>query len=63
MPTAHQISGTWLMAFQLARNVSGASKVITIVFAGKALKVPELLGEGVVDEGLSVAIVRALRPS
>jgi NADPH:quinone reductase-like Zn-dependent oxidoreductase len=35
----------------LAKNVFGAGKVITTVSTSKVAKVPELLGEGVVDQG------------
>ncbi|TWU74637.1 hypothetical protein ED733_002729 [Metarhizium rileyi] len=44
------LSGTGSYACQLAKNVFGAGKVITTVSTSKVPKVPELLGEGVVDE-------------
>jgi NADPH:quinone reductase-like Zn-dependent oxidoreductase len=39
-----------MFACQLAKNVFHAGKVITTVSTSKVPKVPELLGEGVVDE-------------
>lgn len=44
------LSGTGAAACQLAKNVFKAGKVITTVSTAKVAKVPELLGEGVVDE-------------
>ncbi|OAQ68690.1 alcohol dehydrogenase [Pochonia chlamydosporia 170] len=44
------LSGTGSYACQLAKNVFGAGKVITTVSTSKVPKVPELLGDGVVDE-------------
>jgi NADPH:quinone reductase-like Zn-dependent oxidoreductase len=46
------VSGTGSFACQLAKNVFGADKVITTLSASKLCRVAELLGEGVVDEGL-----------
>lgn len=45
------MSGTGLFACQLAKTVFGAGKVITTVSTSKVAKVPELLGEEVVDQG------------
>ncbi|KAG5921286.1 hypothetical protein E4U42_005911 [Claviceps africana] len=45
------LSGTGSFACQLAKNVFGAGKVITTVSTSKVPKIPELLGEGVVDQG------------
>ncbi|KAL2404122.1 hypothetical protein ABEF95_000605 [Exophiala dermatitidis] len=44
------LGGTGVFACQLAKNVFGASKVITTVSTAKVPKVKELLGDGVVDE-------------
>ncbi|KAG6026147.1 hypothetical protein E4U41_001341, partial [Claviceps citrina] len=44
------LSGTGSLACQLAKNVFGAARVVTTVSTSKVAKVPELLGEGVVDE-------------
>lgn len=44
------MSGTGAYCCQLAKNVFKAGKVITTVSTGKIPKVPELLGEGVVDQ-------------
>ncbi|KAF4969189.1 hypothetical protein FSARC_3565 [Fusarium sarcochroum] len=44
------LSGTGALACQLAKNVFHAGKVITTVSTSKLPKVPELLGEGVVDQ-------------
>ncbi|KAL4807988.1 chaperonin 10-like protein [Aspergillus unguis] len=44
------LGGTGMFACQLAKNVFKAGKVITTVSTAKVPKVPELLGEGVVDE-------------
>ncbi|KAH8697973.1 alcohol dehydrogenase [Talaromyces proteolyticus] len=44
------LSGTGLFACQLAKHVFRAGKVITTVSTSKVPKVPELLGEGTVDE-------------
>ncbi|KAK9324813.1 chaperonin 10-like protein [Lipomyces orientalis] len=44
------LSGTGSAACQLAKNVFGASKVITTVSTSKVSEVPALLGEGVVDD-------------
>lgn len=44
------LGGTGVAACQLAKNVFKAGKVITTVSTAKVAKVPELLGEGVVDE-------------
>ncbi|OAG05791.1 GroES-like protein [Paraphaeosphaeria sporulosa] len=44
------LSGTGSMACQLAKNVFHAGKVITTVSTSKISRVPELLGEGVVDQ-------------
>lgn len=46
------VSGTGSFACQLAKNVFGAGKVITTVSTSKVPKVPALLGEGVVDQGM-----------
>ncbi|OAL23820.1 hypothetical protein AYO22_06139 [Fonsecaea multimorphosa] len=40
----------WAYACQLAKNVFHAGKVITTVSTAKVARVPELLGEGVVDQ-------------
>lgn len=45
-----KVSGTGSYACQLAKNLFHAGKVITTVSTAKVSKVPELLGEGVVDE-------------
>lgn len=45
------MSGTGSLACQLAKNVFKAGKVITTVSTAKVPRVPELLGEGVVDQG------------
>lgn len=45
------MSGTGSYACQLAKNVFHAGKVITTVSTSKVPRVPELLGQGVVDEG------------
>ncbi|KAI3574474.1 chaperonin 10-like protein [Fusarium oxysporum f. sp. albedinis] len=44
------LSGTGAIACQLAKNVFHAGKVITTVSTSKIPKVPELLGEGTVDQ-------------
>lgn len=44
------VSGTGAYACQLAKNVFKAAKVITTVSTSKVPKVPELLGETVVDQ-------------
>ncbi|KAH7148435.1 chaperonin 10-like protein [Dactylonectria macrodidyma] len=44
------LSGTGAFACQLAKNVFHAGKVITTVSTSKMTKVPELLGEAVVDQ-------------
>ncbi|KAJ2961974.1 hypothetical protein NQ176_g10969 [Zarea fungicola] len=44
------LGGTGAYALQLAKNVFKASKVITTVSTSKVSKVPELLGENVVDQ-------------
>merc|ERR1712000_331266 len=44
------LSGTGLFACQLAKNVFRAGKVITTVSTSKVSQVPQLLGEGVVDQ-------------
>ncbi|KAF2446039.1 GroES-like protein [Karstenula rhodostoma CBS 690.94] len=44
------VSGTGSIAFQLAKNVFHAGKVIMTVSTSKVSKIPELLGEGVVDQ-------------
>ncbi|KAL5617913.1 hypothetical protein FOVSG1_000135 [Fusarium oxysporum f. sp. vasinfectum] len=44
------LSGTGAIACQLAKNVFHAGKVITTVSTSKISKVPELLGEGTVDQ-------------
>ncbi|RMZ92629.1 hypothetical protein DV736_g132, partial [Chaetothyriales sp. CBS 134916] len=44
------LSGTGAYACQLAKTVFRAGKVITTVSTAKVPKVPELLGEGVVDQ-------------
>jgi len=44
------VGGTGAYACQLAKNVFKAGKVITTVSTSKVAKVPELLGEGVVDQ-------------
>ncbi|ETN40199.1 uncharacterized protein HMPREF1541_04475 [Cyphellophora europaea CBS 101466] len=44
------LSGTGAYACQLAKNVFSAGKVITSVSTAKVARVPELLGEGVVDQ-------------
>ena len=44
------VSGTGSIACQLAKNILGASKVITTVSTKKVPKVDELLGAGVVDQ-------------
>ena len=46
---AYKVGGAGSFACQLAKNVFGASKVITTVSTSKVDKVPELLGEGIVD--------------
>lgn len=49
-------------ACQIAKNVLGAAKVITTVSTDKVLKVEQLLGPGVVDEGALIlnTLVQAL---
>ncbi|EPE06508.1 alcohol dehydrogenase [Ophiostoma piceae UAMH 11346] len=44
------LGGTGAYACQLAKNVFGAGKVITTVSTSKIAKVPEFLGDGVVDQ-------------
>lgn len=44
------LSGTGSVAVQLAKNVFGAARVITTVSTGKVPRVPELLGDGTVDQ-------------
>lgn len=44
------MSGTGACACQLAKNVFRAGRVITTVSTSKVSRVPELLGEGVVDQ-------------
>jgi NADPH:quinone reductase-like Zn-dependent oxidoreductase len=48
----HLVSGTGIYACQLAKNVFRAGKVITTVSTSKVAKIPELLGEGVVDQSM-----------
>ena len=47
------VSGTGAYACQLAKNVFRAGKVITTVSTAKVSRVPELLGEGVIDQSTS----------
>lgn len=44
------LGGTGAFACQLAKNVLKAGKVITTVSTAKVDKIPEYLGEGVVDQ-------------
>lgn len=44
------LSGTGSLLVQVAKNVYGAGKVVTTVSTSKVKLVPELLGEGVVDQ-------------
>lgn len=44
------LSGTGSVAVQLAKHVFGAARVITTVSTRKVPRVPELLGEGTVDQ-------------
>lgn len=44
------LSGTGAYCCQLAKNVFKAGKVITTVSTGKIPKIPEYLGEGVIDQ-------------
>jgi NADPH:quinone reductase-like Zn-dependent oxidoreductase len=44
------LSGTGHIALQLAKHVFGASRVITTASPSKISRLPELLGEGTVDE-------------
>jgi NADPH:quinone reductase-like Zn-dependent oxidoreductase len=50
MLTRPQVSATGAYACQLAKNVFKVGKVITTVSTAKVPKVPQLLGEKVVDE-------------
>jgi NADPH:quinone reductase-like Zn-dependent oxidoreductase len=50
------VSGTGLFACQMAKNVFKAGKVITTVSTSKIPKVPQLLGEGTVDQSKSLAV-------
>lgn len=54
------MSGTGAYCCQLAKNVFKAGKVITTVSTAKIPKVPELLGEGVVDQGMHNLAARCL---
>lgn len=44
------VSGTGAYACQLAKNVFRAGKVITTVSTAKIPKIPQLLGDGIVDQ-------------
>lgn len=44
------MSGTGAYGCQIAKNLFKAGKVITTVSTSKVPQVPQLLGEGVVDE-------------
>lgn len=48
------VSGTGACACQLAKNVFLAGKVITTISTAKVGRVPELLGEGIVDQGMDL---------
>lgn len=50
---ASPVSGTGSYAAQLAKRVFNAGKVITTVSTSKIDKVPEYLGEGVIDQSQS----------
>lgn len=50
------VGGTGSFACQLAKNVFHAGKVITTVSTAKVLRVPELLGEGTVDESTLIPL-------
>ncbi|CRG90853.1 hypothetical protein PISL3812_07899 [Talaromyces islandicus] len=51
------LSGTGLFACQLAKNIFHAGKVITTVSTAKVPKIPQLLGEGTVDQIIDYKIV------
>lgn len=53
---ASKVSGTGAYACQLAKKVFHADKVITTVSTSKIDQVPKLLGEGIVDLGMYLAI-------
>lgn len=55
------VSGTGAFACQIAKNVMKAGKVITTVSTSKVAKVPELLGEGVVDQSMFLCSLKLLR--
>lgn len=55
------VGGTGSFACQLAKNVFHAGKVITTVSTAKVPKVPELLGEGTVDQSTLVPIERSVQ--
>lgn len=55
-----KVSGVGSIAVQLAKNCLGAARVITTVSTAKVPKVEELLGKGVVDQGLSLKLDRSL---
>ncbi|TQW03288.1 alcohol dehydrogenase [Cordyceps javanica] len=46
-----EVSGTGAYGLQIAKNIFKAGKVITTVSTSKVPKVPELLGDNVVDQG------------
>lgn len=50
MLVAAALSGTGMFAVQLAKNVFGAERVVATASTGKVVRVPELFGEGVVDQ-------------
>jgi NADPH:quinone reductase-like Zn-dependent oxidoreductase len=48
------VSGVGVVACQMAKTIFGAEKVIVTVSMSKINKVDDILGKGIVDQGLSL---------